>query len=66
MLCKVLVVDDRKHIRLLYGEELERMARVATARTESVSGPYRAEEPDVIVLDIKWSLQTVLTFLQRS
>lgn len=51
----VLVVDDEKHIRMLYREELEAEGyKVATSDgTEDILEVVDREDPDVVVLDIK-------------
>jgi len=52
---KVLVVDDEKHIRMLYQEELESEGyEVATSDGEEpILGVLEREKPAVVVLDIK-------------
>jgi DNA-binding response OmpR family regulator len=52
---KILVVDDEKHIRMLYQEELEGEGyEVVTSDGEEAILPLMAKvEPDVVVLDIK-------------
>jgi DNA-binding response OmpR family regulator len=52
---KVLVVDDEKHIRMLYREELESEGYdVATSDgEEDILEVLGRENPDVVVLDIK-------------
>lgn len=52
---KILVVDDEKHIRLLYQEELEAEGyAVATSDgTEDILELLERETPNVVVLDIK-------------
>jgi DNA-binding NtrC family response regulator len=52
---KVLVVDDEKHIRMLYREELEAEGyEVATSDgAEDILEVLDRDDPDVIVLDIK-------------
>ena len=52
---KILVVDDEKHIRMLYQEELE--SEGYTVATSSGEDPIlevvQREEPQVVILDIK-------------
>jgi len=52
---KVLVVDDEKHIRMLYQEELEGegYAVVTSDGEEDILGLLEREHPEVVVLDIK-------------
>lgn len=52
---KVLVVDDEKHIRMLYQEELETEGYdVATSNgEEEILATLDRETPEVVVLDIK-------------
>lgn len=52
---KVLVVDDEKHIRMLYQEELESDGyEVATSDGEEpILAVLEREKPSVVVLDIK-------------
>jgi DNA-binding response OmpR family regulator len=52
---KILVVDDEKHIRMLYQEELEGEGyHVVTSDGEEDILPLMARvSPDVVVLDIK-------------
>lgn len=52
---KILVVDDEKHIRMLYQEELETEGyAVATSDgSEDILVVLRRESPDIVVLDIK-------------
>jgi len=52
---KVLVVDDEKHIRMLYQEELagEGYAVAASDGEESILAVLEREKPAVVVLDIK-------------
>jgi len=52
---KILVVDDEKHIRMLYQEELEGEGyEVVTSDGEEAILPLMARVvPDVVVLDIK-------------
>jgi DNA-binding response OmpR family regulator len=52
---KILVVDDEKHIRMLYREELEAEGfQVATSDgEEDILDVIHREEPDIVILDIK-------------
>ncbi len=52
---KILVVDDEKHIRMLYQAELESEGyTVATSDgTEPILEVLEKEDPSVVVLDIK-------------
>lgn len=52
---KVLVVDDEKHIRMLYQEELETDGyTVATSDgSEEILEVVDREKPDIVILDIK-------------
>lgn len=52
---KILVVDDEKHIRMLYQAELEAEGyTVATSDgTEPILDVLAKEDPSVVVLDIK-------------
>ena len=52
---KVLVVDDEKHIRMLYQEELasEGYAVATSDGEESILAVLEREKPAVVVLDIK-------------
>jgi DNA-binding NtrC family response regulator len=52
---KVLVVDDEKHIRMLYQEELESEGyEVATSNgEEDILEVVEREKPKVVILDIK-------------
>jgi DNA-binding response OmpR family regulator len=64
---KVLIVDDEKHIRLLYSEELEEEGyEVALASDGSdILDRIKDEKPDVIVLDIKMVSSNGLDVLQE-
>jgi len=52
---KVLVVDDEKHIRMLYQEELESEGYVVSASDgeEPILTVLEREKPAVVILDIK-------------
>ncbi|MFZ5425897.1 MAG: response regulator [Thermodesulfobacteriota bacterium] len=52
---KVLVVDDEKHIRMLYQEELEGEGYVVATSDggEPILAVLEREKPAVVVLDIK-------------
>ena len=64
---KVLIVDDEKHIRLLYSEELEEEGyEVALASDGSgIVDRIKDEKPDVVVLDIKMVSSNGLDVLQE-
>jgi DNA-binding response OmpR family regulator len=64
---KVLIVDDEKHIRLLYAEELEEEGyEVAVASDGSgILERIEKEKPDVIILDIKMVSSNGLDVLQE-
>ncbi|CCO23967.1 response regulator [Maridesulfovibrio hydrothermalis] len=51
----ILVVDDEKHIRMLYREELEAAGfQVATSDgTENILAVIKRETPHLVILDIK-------------
>ncbi len=52
---KVLVVDDEKHIRMLYSEELlsEGYTVATSDGTEAILEVIEREKPQVVILDIK-------------
>ena len=52
---RILVIDDEKHIRMLYQEELENQGyKVVTSDgNDSVDSLLSRAEPEVIILDIK-------------
>jgi DNA-binding response OmpR family regulator len=64
---KVLIVDDEKHIRMLYAEELEEDGyEVAVASDGSgILERIEKEQPDVIILDIKMVSSNGLDVLQE-
>ncbi|MBN2298254.1 MAG: response regulator [Deltaproteobacteria bacterium] len=64
---KVLIVDDEKHIRLLYSEELEENGyEVALASDgNDILDRIKNEKPDVVVLDIKMVSSNGLDVLQE-
>jgi len=64
---KVLIVDDEKHIRLLYSEELEEEGyEVALASDgNGILDRIKDENPDVVVLDIKMVSTNGLDVLQE-
>jgi len=66
-MAKVLIVDDEKHIRLLYAEELEDEGYdVALASDgEGILELIDKEKPDVVVLDIKMVSSNGLDVLQE-
>ncbi len=66
-MAKVLIVDDEKHIRLLYSEELkEEGYDVALAADgNDILDRINKERPDVVVLDIKMVSSNGLDVLQE-
>ncbi|HHO77367.1 MAG TPA: response regulator [Deltaproteobacteria bacterium] len=64
---KVLIIDDEKHIRLLYSEELEEDGyEVALASDgNNILDRIKKEKPDVVVLDIKMVSSNGLDVLQE-
>ena len=52
---KILVVDDERHIRMLYQEELqiEGYTVVSSDGQEDIGSLVRREKPDLVILDIK-------------
>ncbi|HOJ13809.1 MAG TPA: response regulator [Deltaproteobacteria bacterium] len=64
---KILIVDDEKHIRLLYTEELEEEGyEVATASDGvGILDRIAEEKPDVVILDIKMVSSNGLDVLQE-
>ena len=52
---RVLVVDDEKHIRMLYKEELESEGYMVSTSDgqEAILDVIEREQPQVVVLDIK-------------
>ena len=65
---KLLVVDDEKHIRMLYREDLQAEGyEVATSDgAEDILEVLDREQPDVVVLDIKLgNNRSGLDLLQR-
>jgi DNA-binding response OmpR family regulator len=65
-MAKIMVVDDEEHIRLLYSEELkEEGYEVVTADSgHKLLDKIEAEEPDLVVLDIKMADFNGLDLLQ--
>ncbi|HEY9162205.1 MAG TPA: response regulator [Desulfomonilia bacterium] len=66
-MAKVLIVDDEKHIRSLYSDELkEEGYEVATAPDgNDIYNLIENEKPDVILLDIKLADSNGLDVLQQ-
>jgi DNA-binding response OmpR family regulator len=64
---KVLIVDDEKHIRLLYAEELEEEGYEVAVASDGLGIIERIEKekPDVIILDIKMVSSNGLDVLQE-
>lgn len=52
---KILVVDDEKHIRMLYQEELENEGYVVVTSDgeEEILSVVNREKPAIVILDIK-------------
>ena len=63
---KVLIVDDEKHIRLLYAEELEEEGYDVALASDGaeILDLIEKEKPDVIILDIKMVSSNGLDVLQ--
>jgi two-component system, response regulator, stage 0 sporulation protein F len=66
-MAKILIVDDEKHIRTLYSDELkEEGYEVATAPDgNDIHNLIENEKPDVILLDIKLANSNGLDVLQQ-
>ncbi len=66
-MAKILIVDDEKHIRSLYSDELrEEGYEVATAPDgNDIYNLIENEKPDVILLDIKLADSNGLDVLQQ-
>lgn len=66
-MAKVLIVDDEKHIRLLYSEELKEEGYDVAVAADGADILERItrEKPDVIVLDIKMVSTNGLDVLQE-
>lgn len=66
-MAKILIVDDEKHIRTLYSDELkEEGYEVTTAPDGSdIYNLIENEKPDVILLDIKLADSNGLDVLQQ-
>jgi CheY-like chemotaxis protein len=64
---KVLIVDDEKHIRMLYAEELEEDGYQVAVASDGLGILERIEKekPDVIILDIKMVSSNGLDVLQE-
>jgi CheY-like chemotaxis protein len=64
---KLLIVDDEKHIRLLYAEELEEEGYEVAVASDGLEILERIEKekPDVIILDIKMVSSNGLDVLQE-
>ena len=65
-MAKVLIVDDEKHIRLLYSEELKEQGYDVALASDGAGILQRIdqEKPDVVVLDIKMVSSNGLDVLQ--
>jgi DNA-binding response OmpR family regulator len=66
-MAKVLIVDDEKHIRLLYSEELKEEGYDVAVAADGTDILERIgkERPDVVVLDIKMVSSNGLDVLQE-
>lgn len=66
-MAKVLIVDDEKHIRLLYSEELkeEGYEVFLAADGSDILNRIEKDRPDVIILDIKMVSSNGLDVLQE-
>ncbi len=66
-MAKILIVDDEKHIRLLYSEELEDLGYEVTTAEDgaNIVELIESEKPDVVVLDIKMVSSNGLDVLQK-
>ncbi|MGC9324528.1 MAG: response regulator [Desulfomonilia bacterium] len=65
-MAKVLIVDDEKHIRLLYSEELKEEGYDVALASDGAGILQRIEQekPDVVILDIKMVSSNGLDVLQ--
>ncbi|HDP24817.1 MAG TPA: response regulator [Deltaproteobacteria bacterium] len=65
-MAKILIVDDEKHIRLLYSEELKEEGYDVALASDGAGILQRIEQekPDVVVLDIKMVSSNGLDVLQ--
>jgi DNA-binding response OmpR family regulator len=66
-MAKVLIVDDEKHIRTLYSDELKEDGYdvAAIADGKDIMAVIETEKPDVILLDIKMVDSNGLDVLQK-
>ncbi len=66
-MAKVLIVDDEKHIRLLYSEELkeEGYEVFVAADGNDILDRIEKDRPDVVILDIKMVSSNGLDVLQE-
>jgi DNA-binding response OmpR family regulator len=66
-MAKILIVDDEKHIRLLYSEELkeEGYEVFLAADGNDILDRIEKDRPDVIILDIKMVSSNGLDVLQE-
>lgn len=66
-MAKILIVDDEKHIRTLYSDELRDDGyEVAVASDgKDIHNLIEAEKPDVVLLDIKLADSNGLDVLQQ-
>ena len=67
-MARILIVDDEKHIRLLYSEELkeEGYEVFVAADGNDILDRIEKDRPDVIILDIKWFHRTASMSCRRS
>jgi DNA-binding response OmpR family regulator len=66
-MAKILIVDDEKHIRLLYSEELKEEGYDVALAADGADIVDRIEQerPDVVILDIKMVSSNGLDVLQE-
>jgi two-component system, response regulator, stage 0 sporulation protein F len=66
-MAKILIVDDEKHIRTLYSDELKEEGYEVTATPDGkdIHNLIENEKPDVVLLDIKLADSNGLDVLQQ-
>jgi DNA-binding response OmpR family regulator len=66
-MAKILIVDDEKHIRSLYSDELKEEGYEVAAAPDgnNIHNLIESEKPDVILLDIKLADSNGLDVLQQ-
>jgi two-component system, response regulator, stage 0 sporulation protein F len=66
-MAKILIVDDEKHIRTLYSDELKEEGYEVTATPDGkdIHILIENEKPDVVLLDIKLADSNGLDILQQ-